>query len=224
MNFRDALQHEITTQGLAINDIAKASGLSKGAIYNILNGKTEEDRIRAATRRAIAGGCNRDLEILPDGGVRFVEPGEMPDGVPDLPSEVELTLVPDRPFLDQGYLQEPLDWLHGLEEKGMLSGIRTVDRVFRNRDEFLSLVARNAGADSVKGLRFDLTVKFDTTGASERFQISRSVSISPGGSAEHTIFPLAGPAYRLRLTNPVYLDFGGEARGAGDELNYRYEG
>ena len=74
MTFREALQSEINLQGLSVAQIAEASNVSKGAIYNILNGTTEDDRIRPGTRKALAQACDRD--VVPEGeGVTFVERG-----------------------------------------------------------------------------------------------------------------------------------------------------
>ena len=131
MIFREALEREIAAQGISVAEVARISGVSKGAIYNILNGKTDESRIRPATKRAIARGCNRDLEMLRDGGVRFVEAGGEPSA--DRRPDVALRLTPGRPFLDGQFFREPFDWLHGLEEEGTPGGIRTVDRGFQRR-------------------------------------------------------------------------------------------
>jgi len=60
MTFREALEREITTQGISVGEVVRKSNVSKGTIYNILNGTTEDARIRAATRRALAHGCDRE--------------------------------------------------------------------------------------------------------------------------------------------------------------------
>ena len=67
MTFREALQQEIDAQGLSVAQVAKDSNLSKGAIYNIMNGTTEAARIRPATRKAIAAACGRALRADRDG-------------------------------------------------------------------------------------------------------------------------------------------------------------
>ena len=90
MTFKEALQAEINLQGLSVAIIAKASGISKGAIYNILNGTTEEARIRPSTCKAIALACDRELRHEDD-GVEFVEFGK--DMVRVSPRSRQLTWI-----------------------------------------------------------------------------------------------------------------------------------
>lgn len=225
MTFRDALEREIAAQGLSVAEIARISGVSKGAIYNILNGKTEEDRIRPSTRRAIARGCNRDLEVLEDGGVRFVAPGA-PDGMqgPEEAQEVALRLAPGRPFLEAAYLKAAFDWLHELESGGALSGPRTVDRVFQKRSEFLSVVVENGGDEPVQEVRFEVRVSFDGGEGSQTFSAGVHTPVPAGGQVEETLFPSAGPPYSLELMNPVYVDSEGRARAIGSAPKYLHKG
>ncbi len=220
--FREALEREIAAQGLSVTEVTRNSGLSKGAIYNILNGKTEEERIRPATRRAIARGCNRELEVLEDGGVLFVERGQ--ERPPDRPREVELRLAPGRPFLEERFLGEPFDWLHSLEEEGMLTGARAVDRVFQKREEFLSLVVENRGQVAVVEVRFDLRVMFENGGPARRFSSRLPAHVPSGGRVEQTLFLLGGPPYCLELVNPVFTDSEGQVKDIDATLTYLHKG
>ncbi len=221
MNFRDALEKEIRSQGLAVAEIAKTSGLSKGAIYNILNGKTEEDRIRPSTRKQIATACNRELEVLEDGNVLFVEPGVAPHFQSG--SEIQLTLIPERPFLNNSFIREPFDWLHDLEATQETQGRLTVDRVFQKRNDFLSLISENIGLEDVGNLRLELQVRF-TGGQSGKFDCKLPGILHPGDRQERTIFLCTGPAFSLELLNPVYIDGDGETRQFSDTQKYVNEG
>jgi transcriptional regulator with XRE-family HTH domain len=221
MHFRDALEKEIRSQGLAVAEIAEGSGLSKGAIYNILNGKTEEERIRPSTRRQIASACNRDLQLLDDGSVVFVEPGDKPDD-PD-GSAVQLSLIPERPFLDDSFLREPFDWIHSLEANGELLGRPTVDRVFQRRDDFLSLVVENNGLEDVSNVKFDIVVNF-TDGQVGKFNCRLPGALRPGGRQEQTVFLHTGPPFSLDLVRAVYVDNDGQNLQVPGKISYVNEG
>lgn len=222
MTFRDALEREISAQSLSVAEVAQKSGLSKGAIYNILNGKTEEERIRPSTRRAIARGCNRNIEVSEEGAVLFVEHGR--PGPVDEPGEVELRLVPGRPFLAEQFLREPFDWLYSLEEEGVLTGTRTVDRVFQKREEFLSLVVENRGQAVVTEVRFDLRVTFEGGGPAKQFSSRLSGYVPCGGHVEETLFLQAGPSYCAELLNPVFTDPEGQTKELDGDLKYSHKG
>jgi len=222
MTFREALEREIAAQALAVADIAEISGVSKGAIYNILNGKTEDERIRPATRKAIARGCNRELETMDDGGVRFVDPGER---VPrQVAADILLTVAAARPFLQDRFFREPFDWLHGLEESRVLTGLDPVDRVYQRREDFLGLVLENRGSTSVAELRFDLEVTYSGSAATARFALKWPAQLEPGQSAERTLFLGAGPAFDLTIINPSCNDGTGEARGLEGPVAYAHKG
>jgi transcriptional regulator with XRE-family HTH domain len=222
MTFREALEREIASQALSVADIAEISGVSKGAIYNILNGKTEEDRIRPATRRALAKGCGRELEVLEDGGTLFVDPS---DEVPrQVTPDITLQILSARPFLEDGFFSEPFDWLHGLEEKQVVSGLDAVDRVFQRREEFLSLAIENRGDRPISEARFDLKVTYSSGAAAAQFALKWPMSVAPGQRAERTLFLGAGPAFDLEIINPVCADEKGESRGLEGPLGYVHKG
>ncbi len=222
MTFKEALEREIASQGLSVAEITRISGVSKGTIYNILNGTTVEARIRPSTRRSIARGCNRELRSLEDGGVLFVERGA-PDAS-EAPSDVRLNLLPNRPFLSDRFLKEPFDWLHTLEEEGALSGIQAVDRVFQKREEFLGLVMENGGEVGLMEVRFDLRVAFEDGGPSRVFPCRLQQQVGPGRTLEETVFLLAGPPYVLELLNPAFTDSEGQTGGIGDPAVYHFRG
>ena len=222
MTFREALQHEITGQGLSVTEIARASGLSKGAIYNILNGKTVESRIRAATRRAIAGACNRKLVALDDGGVLFVESEGGAESIPS--QDVVLRLDPFRPFLEDRFFREPFDWLHGLEEEGVLHGVGVVDRVFQKREDFLSLAIANTGPTSLVEFGFERRVAFGEDGPSERVPAQLPLDLPPGGDAEETLFVHAGPSFALELLNINFTDADGRTEAVSGPFRYVHRG
>lgn len=222
MTFREALEREIAAQALSVADVAEISGVSKGAIYNILNGKTEEDRIRPGTRKALARGCGRELEVLQDGGFRFLDPA---DHVPRLIApDVVLQLLPARPFLEEAFFREPFDWLHGLEEAERVSGLDAVDRVFQRREDFLGMSIENRGSAPVAELRFDLSVTFAPDAAAVRFALKWPVSAAPGDRAERTLFLCAGPPFELQILNPVCLDADGASRSLEGPAAYVHAG
>ena len=223
MTFREALEREIAAQGLAVAEIAEISGVSKGAIYNILNGKTDDVRVRPATRRALARGCNRELVMLDDGGVRFVEPGETRAPEPVVET-VGWRLLPGRPFLEESFLRDPFDWLYTLEEDGRVSGTETVDRVFQRRRQFLSLVVENGGRSDIAELGFELRVAFDNGGPTKRFPSRLYVEIPPGGEFEQTLFLQAGPQFQLQVSGPSFTDSEGQAGSSGSDLQYVHRG
>ncbi len=222
MTFRDALEREIAAQGLSIAEVAEKSNVSKGAIYNILNGKTEEDRIRPSTRRAIARGCNRELEGLEDGTVVFVDPQEA--HIEALASEVSIDLLSGRPFLEGAFFKAPFDWLHELEEAGQLSDIHTVDRVFQRREDFLSVIVENHSEDVVDDLRFELKVVFTGGKPSGRFPYRMPLPLRAGERREETVFLLAGTGFELDLVGASYRDAEGQTRRLGGTHTYPYEG
>lgn len=222
MTFREALEREIAAQGLSVAEVARASGISKGAVYNILNGTTEESRIRPATRRAIARGCNRELQTLEDGSILFVEKVQ-PHPAATL-DDVALFLVPGRPFLESRFLRDAFDWLHELEEKGELIGARTVDRVFQKRHDFLSLIMENRGGVELSGVQFDMNVVFAGGGPSGRFPSGVDARLAVGERIETTLFLAAGPAYCLQLQRPAFTDVDGQTKGIGGSFQFTHQG
>ena len=221
MTFREALEREITTQGISVGEVARKSNVSKGTIYNILNGTTEDARIRAATRRALAHGCDRELQVLPDGNVRFVVPeGESPPGEA---AEVVLRFLPFTDFLDQNHLREPFDWLYAQEESGALSGLGIVDRVFQRRPEFLGLEIHNIGDAALTEGQFLLDVRFDT-GPGGRIPCRIVQGVAPDERIQQTLFLLAGPAFELTVRDAVLTDTTGKVQHVDQALTYRFEG
>ena len=226
MNFRDELDREITSRGLSVTEIARISRMSKGAIYNILNGKTEEARIRPATKRAIAAGCGRELEILENGGARFVDrqaKQEAPDAR-SFSAEVAIQFLPDRPFLEDRFLKAPFDWLQELEEAGVINGVRTVDRVFQKRTDFLSILLENQGSSTIDEVWFDLNVKLGDEGPSRTFGSRLTRPLEPGERFEETLFVLAGPQYSLNVERPGFKDAEGQIKAIEGALTYHYKG
>ena len=200
MTFKDALQAEINLQGLSVAQIAEGSSVSKGAIYNILNGTTEDARIRPATRKALAAACNR--EVRSDGaGVVFVEAGQVTLPAESVPQNdaVHLRWVVDRLFLKGNHAKQVFDWLHVAEEKQRLPGIGLVNRVYQNRPDFLSLVVQNEAEGPVTGVWVNLTVSYDTLDLDYAFSVRLTDVCAVGQSLEETVYICAGPAYRLSI-------------------------
>jgi transcriptional regulator with XRE-family HTH domain len=221
MTFGEALQREIATQGIAVAEVAKKSGVSKGTIYNILNATTEEARIRAATRRAIARGCNRDLRVLPDGGVVFVAP-ETGEGE-EASTEILFRFLPQRPFMSQYHLPSAFDWLYAHEENGALTGLQIVDRVFHRREDFLGIEVQNHSDSVLTGIQFDLLVAYDGS-LSDKVSCRIDEHIDSGDRVEYTLFLMAGPAYELTVSNATYTDDSGQIVGIVSAPTYRFEG
>ncbi len=222
MTFKEALEREIATQALAIADIAEISGVSKGAIYNILNGKTEDERIRPATRKAIAKGCHTELQTMDDGGVQFVDPGEH---VPrQVAPDVVLSILPARPFLEDRFFREPFDWLHNLEESRVIGGLNAVDRVYQRREDFLGLVLDNRGSVQVAEVRFDLKVTYDARQAAAQFALKWPALLGPGQRSERTLFLGAGSGYDLEIINPSCEDESGVSRRLDGPAAYAHKG
>ena len=221
MTFREALDREITAQGISVAEVAQKSNVSKGTIYNILNGTTEEGRIRAATRRAIARGCDRDIEVLPDGGVVFIHPQE--DQAVQSSGDMQFEWVPFRPFRGDAHLSEPFDWLHTQEESGRLTGLKTVDRVFQQREDFLELSLKNLGDQNILEIEFTLHVVFDQ-GVTANIQCVIQGPIPPRQLRRYTAFLLAGTGYYVSLTQVTYLDENNQYWQVAHVPNYRFKG
>jgi len=221
MTFREALEREITAQGISVAEVAQKSNVSKGTIYNILNGTTEEARIRAATRRAIARGCDRDIETLPDGGVVFIDPQE--GQVVQSSQDIHFEWVPFRPFRGQAHLSEPFDWLHTQEESGRLVGLKTVDRVFQQREDFLELAVKNLGDQNMIEISFTIHVVFDHGVIANIESVIHGV-IPPGQLRRYTAFLLAGAGYHLTLSHVTYLDENNQSWQVSNVPNYRFKG
>ena len=137
---------------------------------------------------------------------------------------VALLLVPGRPFLESRFLRAPFDWLYSLEEEGLLTGVRTVDRVFQRRRDFLSLVVENRGNVELRDVRFDLVVAFDGGGPEERFSSCVPVQATENGRTEATLFLAAGPPYTLELQHPVFTDTEGQAWGIDGHFGFTHRG
>jgi len=209
MKFRDVLEREITSQGLSVAEVARASGLSKGAIYNILNGSTEDARIRPATRRALAQGCNRELHVLEDGSARFEEGVEAPTA--PVSDALTMRLVPERPFLESRFVREAFDWLHEQEEQGALAGVGAVDRVFQRRSDFLSLEVENQGTVGLSEVRFDLGVTYAGSGPAASFPVRIPAHALPSERVEVTVFLSVGPPFCLQVRSPSFSDVEGQS-------------
>lgn len=221
MTFKEALEREIAAQGIAVAEVAEKSGVSKGTIYNILNGTTEDARIRAATRRAIARGCDRDVEVLPDGGVVFVDPRQGQVGQQE--GEVQMGLVPFCAFQSQAHVPEPFDWLHAQEESGHLNGLSTVDRVFQQREDFLELTLQNQTDQDIVLLNFNLHVVFEN-GIVGEIPCTINGPIRPAQVLQRTVFLLAGPAYHLTISQAGYKDEDQQSWQISNVPQYRFPG
>jgi transcriptional regulator with XRE-family HTH domain len=209
VTFREALQREINVQGLTVAQIAKASKVSKGAIYNILNGTTEDERIRPGTRKALALACDRD--VIPEGdGVTFVKIGSEVPPAPgptggvvgndlSLSPSIVVSWLPNRPFLSEYHLGPAFDWLHGLEQKSQLNGLSLVDRVYQKRPDFLSIILHNKGSEVVVRADVDLEVEYASLGVQEKFHLSVTEPVQPGHSLEQTVFVCAGASYTAAI-------------------------
>lgn len=221
--FRDVLQQEIQSQGLSVADVAKTSGVSKGAIYNILNGTTEDARIRPSTRRALARGCRRELEVGPDGSSRFVEQlVSEADPAPADGAGIKVAFQPTRPFLRNCFVADVFNWLHEQEQKGALSGVDIVDQVYQKRHAFLSLIVENASGTDVTNAEVRFSLDYDN-GPSKMFAY-RTSRLAAGGSWEATVCVCQGPSFGVSA-------LGGQGQGEdGTDLKidagsvYRYEG
>jgi transcriptional regulator with XRE-family HTH domain len=221
MTFRDALEREISIQGISVAEVVQKSKVSKGTIYNILNGTTEEARIRAATRRAIARGCDRDIEVLPDGGVIFVDPGQ--GRLANSSEMVQVSLTPFCPFRSEAHLPEPFDWLHAQEESGRLTGLKTVDRVFQRREDFLELTLSNLGDLDIVKVDFTLHVVFDNGVVGDISCVVHRL-IKPAQTLRHTVFLMGGPGYHLTFSQATYTDEDDQSWQISQVPNYRFEG
>ncbi|GEM_PF-1251407 len=189
MTLKEAIEKEVVSQGISAIDISKASGVSKATIYNILNGLTDDGRIRPSTKRAIARGCNRELRLLSDGGVEFVRPGLKTES-PEMPSgaTVRLRYAAGRPFLSDGFCQEALDWLHDMERAGRVPRCDIVNRVFQKRPDFLSLSLENAGHSEITSVTFSLAVSIPKGRLQRTFSFSGLRPTPPLARAEVTLF------------------------------------
>lgn len=221
MTFKDALEREIAVQGISVAEVVQKSGVSKGTIYNILNGTTEDARIRAATRRAIAAGCNRDIEVLPDGGVVFVDPAH-DHGTFDSDTVV-LHLLPFCAFRSQGHIAAPFDWLHAQEESGRLVGLNTVDRVFQQREDFLELEIRNQGDSFITQVEIMLHVAFEN-GVVGDIACAVGDGIGPTQTLQKTVFLLGGPGYHLSVSRATFTDENNQSWQIVESPSYRFLG
>lgn len=227
MSFRDLLQLEIQTQGISVADVAKVSGISKGAIYNILNGSTEDDRIRPSTRHALARGCGRALEVAPDGTHRFVsadsplpEPGVTTGPGPFASLKVEFT--PARPFRPNSHVADILNWLNELEEQGSLTGMDVVDRVYQKRSDFLSLLIENDAGDDLKTVEIPISVAYDD-GPNKTFSC-RFSHLSSGDRAEMTVHVASGPPYTVFLQDGQAVTAANDRVSISTQATYRHRG
>lgn len=189
MTLKDAIEKELMSQGISAIDISKASGVSKATIYNILNGLTDDTRIRLSTKRAIARGCGREIRALSDGSVEFVDPGseaEVPEPLPG--ASVWLRYASGRPFLSDGFCREAFDWVHGMETAGRIPACDVVNRVFQRRPDFLSLILENVGSAEITTVAFSLGVLIPKSRAQRTFLFSGIRSTPSLTSSEITLF------------------------------------
>ena len=225
MTFKEALQAEINLQGLSVAIIAKASGISKGAIYNILNGTTEEARIRPSTCKAIALACDRELRREAD-GVEFVEFGASRGSMPlqRMPetSTVALSWMQNRLFLSNRHCGSAFDWLQKMEVEGRLAMVGVVDRIYQNRPDFLSLAVHNNSAGPVNDVRLRVSVSYRKL--PHTFPVSYSETISPGSSSEMTVFLCDGDPFELSVSNVEHKTDAGEAASPVLLEPFRYSG
>ena len=189
MRLKEAIEDEIASQGISAIDISKASGVSKATIYNILNGLTDDSRIRPSTKRAIAQGCGRELLILDDSGVEFVSPGSTLEAQDEFANaSVVLQYLPGRPFLSGHFFQEPFDWLHDLETSSRIPRCDVVNRVFQKNTDFLSLIIENVSDANITASRFSLRVSILKSRIQKNFSLTRINPIPPLGKIEITLF------------------------------------
>ena len=189
MTLKEAIEKEVLSQGISAIDISKASGVSKATIYNILNGLTDDSRIRPSTKRAIAKGCNRELRILGDGGVDFVRPGLKAEASEVVPgASVHLRYASGRPFSSDSFCPEALDWLHDMEKSGRIPRCEVVNRVFQKRADFLSLVVENGGHSEITSVLFSLDVSIPKSRVQRTFSFSGIRPTPPLAKAEITLF------------------------------------
>ena len=229
MTFREALEQEISTQGISVAEVAAKSQVSKGAIYNILNGTTEDSRIRVGTRRALARGCERELQTLPDGGVVFVAPTEVVNKPVEANRPLEdvtdlsVQFLSFRPFFSQNHVSDAFDWLYKQEEDGKLVGLQIVDRVFQRREDFLSVIVENQGSGPIGNIAFEMQVDY-ALGVSGLIACQMGGLVAPGQKVEYTLFVLAGPAYKLSLVNGRFDDAQGQVKGIVSAPVFQFEG
>lgn len=188
MTLKEAIEREILSQGISAIDISKASGVSKATIYNILNGLTDDVRIRPSTKRAIARGCGRELRILGDGGVEFITPGSKSEPPEPLNAAVRLRYLPGRSFLSDSFCQEAFDWLHTMESTGRIPSCDIVNRVFQKRADFLSLIIENTGNSEIMAASFVLDVSIPRSRLQRTFPFSVSYPTPPQKKSEVTLF------------------------------------
>ena len=190
MTLKEAIEAEIASQGISPIDISRDSGVSKATIYNILNGTTDDPRIRLSTKRAIAEGCGKGLRVLSDGGVEFVPPGGLaPDRIePVSVSHLRLRYASGRPFLADGFCRDVFDWVHDLETSGRIPPCDVVNRVFQRRSDFLSLVCENLGDSSVTRALLSIRISIPDSRVQRTFSVTGAPAIPPLGSGEMTLF------------------------------------
>ena len=225
MIFRDALQAEINLQGLSVARVAEASGLSKGAIYNILNGTTEDARIRPTTRKALAFACNRKLRVDGD-GVAFVEIGaeSLPQPTLETRSDLTITWMEHRPFLAEHHAGAAFDWLQEMEVSRQLSGLGVVNRVYQNRPDFLSITIHNKGTYKVTQIRSMLRVVYGSPDLSYTFPVSLGDVLLPGALAEQTVFICVGNPYVLSVEQAECSTGEGTVTGPAAPVPYSFGG
>ena len=226
MTFRDQFQAEIQTQGISVADVAKASGISKGAIYNILNGTTEEDRIRPSTRHALARGCRRSLQIDSDGTHRFVSPGvaDLTQVAPPAVggAEIRVAFVSGRTFRPDLHAADIFNWLNEQEEAGALNGLGVVDRVYQKRSEFVSLVMENDTGGALRSVEIPISLAYDS-GPNKTFSCLFP-QIESGAKAEMTVQVGGGPAYTVILQDG-WASLPDDTRGPiSTQTTYRHRG
>lgn len=188
MTLKDAIEKEIISQGISAIDISKASGVSKATIYNILNGLTDDVRIRPSTKRAIARGCGKELRMLGDGGIEFVKAGSKMEAPEPSNATIRLHYVSGRPFLSSSFCQEAFDWLHNMETSGRIPPCDVVNRVFQRRPDFLSLVIENTGPSEISAVNFLLDVSIPKNRLQRTFSFSGIQPTSPLRKSEVTLF------------------------------------
>ncbi len=212
MTFREALQSEINLQGLSVAQIAEASNVSKGAIYNILNGTTEDDRIRPGTRKALAQACDRD--VVPEGeGVTFVERGAetFQQVVREATDAFVVSWMADRSFLPDRHVGQAFDWLHRMEQDGRHQGLQVIDRVFQKRSDFLALSFHNKGAIVASRIDLGLRVHYPSSATEQTFQVIVAETVLPGKSLEVSVFVCAGSAYTMSVAHAEIATPDGQA-------------
>ncbi|MBT4141158.1 MAG: hypothetical protein HOE48_24835, partial [Candidatus Latescibacteria bacterium] len=136
---------------------------------------------------------------------------------------LQLTLVPFCAFRSQAHIPAPFDWLHSQEETGKIAGLRTVDRVFQQREDFLELAVKNQSDARILQLEFTLHVVFEN-GVVGDISCFIGAAIAPTQTLQQTVFLLGGPAYHLTISHATFSDEDNQSWQVLRVPSYRFQG